>query len=94
MSEPVIESSPRHRRRRFALSLRMLMLLVLVAGSFLGWRARRASIQRRAVAAIERAGGFVMYDFEIGPDGPKVGPKPQPWAPKWLRRAFGDEFFQ
>ena len=39
--------------------------------------------QRRAVAAIRRAGGGVGYDH-----------KGRPWAPAWLRKRLGDEFFQ
>ena len=79
-------------RRRFALSLRGLMLAVLVVGGLLGWKARRASIQRRAVAAIEGAGGTVLYDYQIV-GGVILFSQPHP-APAWLRRAIGDEFFQ
>ena len=47
------------------------------------WRVNRANDQRRAVAAIRRAGGGVGYDH-----------KGRPWAPAWLRKRLGDEFFQ
>jgi hypothetical protein len=62
------------------------MLLVLVCGllsGWTGWRVNRAYDQRRAVAAILRAGGRVGYDH-----------KGRPWAPDWLRKRLGDEFFQ
>ena len=49
----------------------------------MGWRINRANDQRRAVAAIRRAGGGVGYDH-----------KGRPWAPAWLRKRLGDEFFQ
>ena len=52
------------RRPRLTLSLRVFLVLVLVVGGWLGWRARRASIQRRAAAAIREARGLVWYDYE------------------------------
>ncbi len=61
-----IETNPtatRPRRRRLRLSLRGLMVLVLVVGGMLGWKARRASIQRRAVTQIKAAGGTLLYDY-------------------------------
>jgi hypothetical protein len=40
------------------------MVLVLVIGALLGWMARRARVQREAVAAIQKAGGMVGYNWE------------------------------
>ncbi len=91
MAEPA-SPAPRRRRWRFALSVRGLMLLVLVIGGPIGRKARRASVQRRAVAAVERLGGEVGYDWErayergVAPTGPA--------APRWARRWLGDEIFQ
>ena len=70
-------------RKWYVLSLRSAMLLVLACGLWMGWRANRANDQRRAVAAIRQAGGGVGYDH-----------KGRPWAPAWLRKPLGDEFFQ
>ena len=81
------------RRRRFALSLRALMLLVLIFGGLLGWKARRVSIQRRSVATIRSAGGMVYYDHQTRQDGTRKSPSAPP-APEWLRRLVGDEPFQ
>src|SRR4029077_6148244 len=69
--------------KRFVLSLRGAMLLILLCGLWMGWRVNRANDQRRAVAAIRRAGGGGGYDQ-----------KGRPWAPAWLRKRLGDEFFQ
>ena len=55
--------SPAKKRRRFGLSLRALMVLVLILGGGLGWIAHRARVQREAVAAIEKAGGKVDYNL-------------------------------
>ena len=81
------------RRRRLVLGLRGLMLLVLVVGGGIGWMARRASIQRRAVDVIERAGGSVTYDHEVDAAGNRIH-DPRPGRPAWLGRAVGDELFQ
>jgi len=69
------------------------MLLVLVVGGVLGWKARRASIQRRAVEVVKAAGGTVLYDYQAPPDqGFQMAAAP--WAPRWLRQFLGDELFQ
>ena len=41
-----------------------MIVLVLVTGGWLGWLIRSTTIQRAAVAAIERGGGYVAYDWE------------------------------
>ncbi len=57
------KSVARPRRRFLRIGLRGLMLLVLVLGGGFGWLARRANVQRDAVAAIQSGGGaIVMYD--------------------------------
>ncbi len=84
------------RRRRLRWSVRALMLLVLVVGLPIGWKARRASLQRRAVAEVRRVGGFVEYDWQA--PSPVTGgawvQKIEPDTPAWARRALGDEYFQ
>src|SRR3954454_17549939 len=79
-------------RRRFRISLRVLMLVVLVAGVWMGWQVNKARRQREAVAAVKKYGGWVHYDWEMV--NGKVAKGTQPHAPKWLRRLFGDEYFQ
>jgi hypothetical protein len=75
------------RRSRFAISLRILMLLVLLAALPMGWKVNRAHTQRRAVAAIRAANQDVRYDFQ------RSGAI-EPPGPAWLRRLVGDEYFQ
>jgi hypothetical protein len=63
----LIEKVSRPRRRFLRLSVRGMMVLVLVIGIGSGWLARgirSAQIQRDAVVAIQKAGGFVLYDWE------------------------------
>jgi len=62
----------------------MLILLVLVVGSGFGWICYRARVQQEAVAAVERAGGEVMFDWKARPPG----------RPVWLRRQLGPGFFE
>jgi hypothetical protein len=83
-------------------------LLILAIALWLGWIVNKAREQREAVAALQKFGGFVHYDWEFV-DGPvkvprgnliwmptwgKLTPGRKPWAPDWLRRAVGDEYFQ
>jgi hypothetical protein len=97
MSEPTA-TPPRRRRRWFSLSLRTLMILVLVVGGFMGWKARRASLQRRAVARIQYLRGSVAYDWQLNNSPFALAPPPvvtpQPHGPDWLRKIVGDEYFQ
>ncbi len=83
----------RPRRRSWRLSVRGLMVLVLVVGGVLGWKARRASVQRRAVETIKAAGGMVAYDYQTLPnDQYQLGASPP--TPRWIRERLGDELFQ
>jgi hypothetical protein len=94
--------------RRIKISVRVLMLLILIVGILLGWRANKARRQRAAAAAVEKYGGWVHYDYEFVP-GPgnlsaaeclhrplwgtlSLGKSPS--APAWLRRTLGDDYFQ
>jgi hypothetical protein len=78
-------------RRRFRVSVRALMVLVLITGGGLGWVIYRARVQREAVATITRAGGHVGYSWQRS-NGAFVFPVPKsPW-PDWLRRRLGPDF--
>jgi internalin A len=52
-------------QRYLRFSIRGLIVLVLVIGAGLGWLVRSARIQREAVAAIQKAGGFAFYDEQM-----------------------------
>jgi internalin A len=78
-------------RRFLRFSVRGLIVLVLVIGVWLGWVVRLAHNQRDAVAAIERAGGRVSYDWEWS-DG-IYSPGGKPWAPRWLTDLIGVDYF-
>ncbi len=87
-----METPSRHPLRRYLrLSVRSLLVLVLVAGAWLGWLVRDARVQREAVAAIERAGGKVMYDWQWT-DG-RYDSNGKPWPPKWLVDRLGVDYF-
>jgi hypothetical protein len=74
------------------ISIRVMMLIVLSIAALLAWRVNRARQQKDAVLAVERHGGWVHYDYEFV--NGKLTKGRSPWAPRWLRRILGDEYFQ
>ena len=59
-------------RRRFQFSIRSLLVLTVAVAlpcSWLGVELRQAMRQREAVAAIEKLGGMVFYDWQCDADG-------------------------
>jgi Leucine Rich repeat len=107
-SQPHTDQAKKQRTRWKTISVRGLLLLILVIGLWLGFVANKAREQREAVAALQEFGGFVHYDWEFK-DGPvkvprgnsiwrpawgKFAPMQKPWAPVWMRRTFGDDYFQ
>jgi hypothetical protein len=72
--------------------VRCLAALVLLLAVALGWMVHRVRVQREAVAAIEAAGGHVVYDF----DWPRNSPIPLgggPRWPQWLVARLGRDYF-
>jgi hypothetical protein len=69
--------------RRLKISVRVLMLLVVLLAVFLAWRANRARRQREAVAALQKFGGWVHYDYELVPGPVKVAQGNRLWRPQW-----------
>jgi hypothetical protein len=103
MTSEVASQAPPARRRGFRVSLRVFMLLVLVAGGWLGWKANKASRTRRAIAEIRRAGGIAYFDYQLDTTGNvsarfdirtgKIVEDGQPPEPRWLQRILGPEYF-
>lgn len=78
-------------RRRYTLSLRALMIVVLVIGGGLGWIVKRANSRRGAVEAVRKAKGQVYFDYQKS--GESYDPTARPRLPGWLIRLVGEEFF-
>ncbi len=83
---------PASKRKRIRLTLGGMMLLILCLAVVLGWRVNKARLQREAVAAVKRHGGWVHYAHEMV--NGVLTPGRQPKGPRWLRRLIGDEYFQ
>ncbi len=71
--------------------MRGLIVVVLLVGGWLGWIVRSARIQREAVAAIQRTGGIVLYNWNW--ENGKFVADGKPWAPKRLVNLFGVDCF-
>jgi hypothetical protein len=90
-------ASPRPARRdlrhRFRLSVRGLLVLVLLTGCGMGWLARvvrTGQAQRRSVAAVYQAGGWVLYDTDWDARQAALSWKPR-W-PRWLVERLGVDY--
>ncbi len=73
------------------------MVLVVLIGGVAGWMANKIRTQRRAIAAVQAAGGRIRFDFQgekVGMSGNRTLYRTEPTAPKWVRRWLGDELFQ
>lgn len=82
-------AKPKRRWLRF--SLRTLLIVIMLSSLPLGWLAMKmvqAKRQRRAVEAIEEAGGWVQYDCVVDESS-----KPQPPVPAWLTGLVGADMF-
>jgi hypothetical protein len=83
-------------RRRFQFSLRALLFSAAAMGVALAIVTSRGHRQREALTTIERLGGYCHYDFQHfnrGARGCPTSPIEHTWAPRWLRRRIGDEYF-
>ena len=84
------ERTLRRWRRYLRFSMRGLIVVVLLIGGWLGWIVRSARIQREAVAAIEKAGGSVTYNWQWT-DG-KLVPGARRRKPSWLADFIGVDY--
>ena len=70
------------------------MLLVLVAGCWLGWHLQRLRRRQEAPDAVAKCRGTFAYDWDLGhydPDSDNFGRKPL--ALKWLAERLGVDHF-
>ena len=78
-----VDPDNKPKRRWKTVSLRGLLVLVLVIALWLGWIVQKVRQQREAVAALQKFGGFVHYNWEFV-DGPvKVPYGNLIWQPTW-----------
>ena len=77
--------------RQLRISVRALVVAVMLIGGTLGWWVRGVRLQREAVEAIQKAGGYVTYDwaYKNGEIFEKSGP---PW-PVWVVDLLGVDCF-
>ncbi len=82
--------------RRWQFSFQTLFVFMLLSGVACGVLAvqlQQARRQKEAVAALGSAGATIAYDFEPVDTSPVDG-EVEPPTPAWLRKTFGDDFFQ
>ena len=82
---PIRLRSPRVR-------IRTLILAVALVGLVMGWYVAKAKSRREAIAAIEKAGGWVEYADRF--DGDTLSDRDDPPWPRWIRRVVGDEMLR
>jgi hypothetical protein len=87
-------------RRYLRFSVRGSIVLVLVIGVWLAWLVRvirNAQVQRDAVVAVERNLGMVRYNGELifwdSEPGWHEIKEEETWAPRWLVRLIGVDYF-
>ena len=71
--------------------MRALVIAVILVGGGLGWWVRSVRIQREAVEAIQRVGGYVTYDWAYK-DGEIFENSGPPW-PRWVVEIVGTDCF-
>ncbi len=79
-------------RCRLRFTLRTLLALLTVVGIWLGMERNRAVRQHRAVETVRKYGGMVGYRHQRT-EPLNWDASLQPWAPGWLRKTVGDDYF-
>ena len=80
-------------RWRFQFSIRSLLVLTLAVAVPCSWMAvemKAAKEQQEAVAAIEKLGGGVRYDWDYHPLSQAIAKRP---GQEWLRKLLGTDLF-
>lgn len=86
---------PKHRLRWFQFSLRTLLILMVICGvacALVMKRVERKRREREIVAAMEKLGACVEYDYQLDANRNLKWPAVPP-GPAWLRRLLGENFF-
>ena len=79
-------------RLRFRrMSLRLVLGLVAIVAVGLGWMVHRVRVQEEGIELIRRHGGMYYYDLEY--DDANYPKAPRSWAPGWLTRKLGIDYF-
>ena len=81
---------PKPVRRWYQFSLRTLLLVMTVFAVWLGIKIHQARQQKQAVAAIEKLGGTVYYDYQVTTDSrawSKARAKPKPPGPACRKKS-------
>ena len=78
---------PAGKRPRFAVSVRVLLLLILGVALWIGWKVHRAREQRLAVRVLSEYSGFAYYDWQF--EGGSINPKRKLPVPAWLVNQIG-----
>src|SRR5713101_3173905 len=79
------------RRHWLRVSVWGLVVLVLIIGAGLGWVGRSVRLRLDKVAAIQKAGGSVSYDWEWKNGRPNSDG--EPWGRAWLTKQLGVDYF-
>lgn len=87
------QPTPRPKRRWLTFSLRGAFVILTVFCIWLAIRVARARNQEQAVREVQAHGGHLRFDYQEDATG-AFNDKVQPIAPKWLRRALGEEHFR
>ena len=97
MSELTEAGTPKPKRSWLQYSLRTFLLLVAVFSVWLGIQVNKAQKQKAVVAAIEAAGGEVIYDWQYLAWQNSLtlpGSENVPSQGAWLRKIVGEEYHQ
>jgi hypothetical protein len=82
-------------RLRFQFSIRSLLVMVVAVAVPCSWLAlemKKARQQKEAVETIRKLGGELYYGYQLASRG--VIMLADPRRPAWLRKLFGDDFFE
>jgi hypothetical protein len=91
LSTIVDQQVPRGLRRFLRFRVRALIVAVLLFGGYLGWIVNRAHERHLVIAALERSGGGVEFDWQFK-NGRHFSNPSSRW-PKWLVDLVGADHF-